>query len=80
MDKALREAMDDLEHTALGVKAERDRLLSENRALREALELVLPCHSYAINGSKGGAKGAADVEYRFNKARAFLASLDKAAK
>ena len=54
------------------LEVERDRLLAVNKTLVEALEKLLVYHSYAINGSRGGAQGAADVEYHFNKARAAL--------
>jgi hypothetical protein len=53
------------------------RLERERDALKEGLEKLMAYQSYAINGSRGGAMGVADVEYHFNKARATLDSLEK---
>ena len=69
MDKAWREAMDDLKHTALGVKAERDEAVALLREAQEELRLIRMKDTATVY----------DPTLRVRVA-AFLASLDKAAK
>ena len=50
------------------VLADNVRLKRERDEAVAALSSVLKYHTFAINGSRGGAYGVAEVEYTFRKA------------